>query len=165
MVQVHSESRLARLSRLVLVWSGSSTAFLLAVGVVLVWLVSGPFFHFCDTWQLVINTGTTVITFWMVFLIQRAQNNDSRALHLKLDEIIAALKGASNRLLNIEDLSERELTELQKRFHQLRELAEKNGTVLARHSVEEVLRQVGEEAPAVQDQPAVGTRPSHGLGT
>src|SRR4051812_7107071 len=73
-------------------WTGSTLAFILALGVVILWLVSGPIFHFSDTWQLVINTGTTIITFLMVFLIQRAQNNDSQAVHLKLNELIAALK-------------------------------------------------------------------------
>src|SRR5262245_41260696 len=112
MAQVHAESGLARFSRLALSWSGSSVAFLLAVGIVLIWLVTGPLFGFSDTWQLIINTGTTIITFWMVFLIQRAQNNDSRALHMKLDEVIASLKGASNRLIDVEDLSEEELNTL-----------------------------------------------------
>src|SRR6476620_3774483 len=108
--------QLEKLSKVVGEWTGSTTAFALACGVVLVWLVTGPLFGFSDTWQLIINTGTTIITFWMVFLIQRAQNNDSRALHMKLDEVIAALKGASNQMIQIEVLTEEELTALQKRF-------------------------------------------------
>jgi len=148
---------------LALVWSGSSAAFLLAVGVVVVWLLTGPLFGYSDTWQLFINTGTTVITFWMVFLIQRAQNNDSRALHMKLDEIIAALKGASNRLIKVEDLTEEELKALQKRFHLLREMTEKNGTSRDRHSIEEVLDGLGEVVPMPKEESA-GTRPGHGFG-
>lgn len=140
----HPESGLARFSRWALHWSGSSAAFLMAVGVVLIWLAVGPVCGFSDTWQLVINTGTTIITFWMVFLIQRAQNNDSRAVHMKLDEIIAALKGASNRLIKVEELGEEDLEALQMRFHQLRELAEKGGGSRDRHSIEEVLNQLEE---------------------
>ena len=80
-----------------------------AVGVVIVWALLGPVFHFSDTWQLVINTGTTIVTFLMVFLIQRSQNKDSLAIHLKLNEIVAVLQGASNRLINVEDLTEQEV--------------------------------------------------------
>src|SRR5213083_313353 len=83
-------------------WTGSAPAFLLACLVIIVWLVTGPIFHFSDTWQLVINTGTTIITFLMVFLIQRSQNKDALALQLKLNEVLAALEGASNRLINVE---------------------------------------------------------------
>src|SRR6201996_5797136 len=82
-------------------WAGTSPAFVIAVLVVLVWAVLGPVFHYSDTWQLVINTGTTIVTFLMVFLIQRAQNKDSLAVHLKLNEIVAALEGASNRLVDV----------------------------------------------------------------
>ena len=84
----------ARFARLATDWSGSTTAFLLAVGVIVAWLVTGPIFAFSDTWQLVINTGTTIVTFLMVFLIQRAQNKDARAVHLKLNELVASVKGA-----------------------------------------------------------------------
>ena len=100
---------------------GSPWAFIVAIGVVVVWAGLGPHFGFSDTWQLVINTGTTIVTFWMVFLIQRAQNYDSRALHMKLDEVIAAQRGASNRLIKVEELSEEELDELQKHFEELRQ--------------------------------------------
>src|SRR5262245_18853771 len=91
------------------VWTGTSWAFALAIATVLIWLITGPLFDFSDTWQLVINTGTTIVTFLMVFLIQHTQNKDSQATLLKLNELIAAVEGASNRLLNIEDLSEDEL--------------------------------------------------------
>src|SRR5438309_206245 len=88
------ESAFERFSQVAANWSGSSAAFGLALLTVIVWLVSGPWFKFSDTWQLVINTGTTIITFLMVFLIQRSQNKDSRAIHLKLNELVAAMKGA-----------------------------------------------------------------------
>jgi len=100
---------------------GSSWAFVIAVLVVVVWAVSGPFFGFSDTWQLVINTGTTVVTFLMVFLIQNAQNRDAKALHLKLDELIHAVKEARNELIDVEDLSDEELARLQREFVRLRE--------------------------------------------
>jgi low affinity Fe/Cu permease len=98
---------------------GSPAAFLLAVLVVLIWAGSGPFFAFSDTWQLVINTGTTIVTFLMVFLIQNTQNRDSRALHMKLDELILYTKGASNHMVEIENLSEEQLDRLEAHVHQL----------------------------------------------
>lgn len=88
---------------------GSSWAFIIAALVIVVWIISGPFFKFSDTWQLVINTGTTIITFLMVFLIQNAQNRDSKATHLKLDELIYSVKGARNTLIDAEDLSDEEI--------------------------------------------------------
>ena len=100
---------------------GSSWAFIAAVTVVVVWAVSGPLFGFSDTWQLVINTGTTVVTFLMVFLIQNAQNRDAKALHLKLDELIHAVKEARNELIDVEDLDDEELARLQREFVRLRE--------------------------------------------
>lgn len=96
--------------------TGSHWAFLIALAIVIVWAATGPLFHFSDTWQLVINTGTTVITFLMVFVIQQSQNKDTIALQLKLNELIAATKGASNRLIDIEDLSDAEL-EIIKKFY------------------------------------------------
>jgi low affinity Fe/Cu permease len=97
-------------------WTGSNAAFLLAIVVIGIWGATGPLFHYSDTWQLVINTGTTIITFLMVFLIQRTQNKESMALQLKINEIVAALKGASNRLISVEDLSEAELQQLHARY-------------------------------------------------
>ena len=93
----------------------------MAVVVVLVWLVTGPIFHYSDTWQLIINTGTTIVTFLMVFLIQNTQNRDARALHLKLDELIRAVHGARNKLVDLENLSDEQLDELQKQFEQVRD--------------------------------------------
>jgi low affinity Fe/Cu permease len=135
--QVNRERFLARLSRLAADWSGSSAAFWLAVAVVIVWVASGPFFGFSDTWQLVINTGTTIVTFLMVFLIQRAQNKDSRAIHLKLNELVAAVKGASNRLINVEGLTEEEIQALHNYYSRLVVLARKDEKLTASHSVEE----------------------------
>jgi low affinity Fe/Cu permease len=98
---------------------GSSWAFVVALAVVVTWAVSGPFFSFSDTWQLVINTGTTIVTFLMVFLIQNAQNRDAKALHLKLDELIHGVKGARNELINLEDLTDEQLDRLQREFARL----------------------------------------------
>ena len=107
---------------------GSAWAFGGAVLVILVWILTGPPFHFSDTWQLIINTATTVITFLMVFLIQNTQNRDAKAVHLKLDEMIRALKGARNQLVDLEDLSDEELKKLEEQFQRLRKKAEHNGT-------------------------------------
>src|SRR5437868_4300229 len=100
---------------------GSSWAFILAVLIIIVWSITGPMFHFSDTWQLVINTGTTIITFLMVFLIQNTQNRDAKAIHLKLDELLKGVKGARTGLVNLEQLSDKELENLQKEFERLHE--------------------------------------------
>ena len=92
--------------------TGTSTAFIIACLVIVVWAITGPLFGFSDTWQLVINTGTTIVTFLMVFLIQRSQNKDALAIHLKLNELVAAMEGASNRLIDVEDLTEAEIQEI-----------------------------------------------------
>ena len=119
--------------------SGKAITFVIAVLLILVWAVTGPLFHFSDTWQLIINTSTTIVTFLMVFLIQRAQNKDSLALQLKLNEVIAALRGASNRLIDIESLSEQEVFLLQERFRQLAESTQKTADLCSSHTVEEHL--------------------------
>jgi low affinity Fe/Cu permease len=107
---------------------GHPNAFLAAVGVVLVWGVTGPLFHFSDTWQLVINTGTTVVTFLMVFLIQNTQNRDAHAMHLKLDELIRSSARARNALLGLESMDDNELARLQREFEELRDrVAEARG--------------------------------------
>src|SRR5213080_3972815 len=116
---------IARRSSIVL---GSAWAFAGALLVILVWVLTGPTFHFSDTWQLIINTATTVITFLMVFLIQNTQNRDAKAVHLKLDEMIRALKGARNQLVDLEDLSDEELKKLEEQFQRLRKKAEHDGT-------------------------------------
>jgi low affinity Fe/Cu permease len=123
--------------------TGTSLAFILAVGVIVVWSITGPLFGFSDTWQLVINTGTTIVTFLMVFLIQRAQNKDAIAIHLKLNEIVAALEGASNRLIDVEDLSEAEIEALRKYYLRLIELAKKDDNLTTTHSIEEAATRHG----------------------
>src|SRR6185369_17011919 len=104
-------------------WSGSACAFAIALGLIIVWLVTGPIFHFSNTWQLVINTATTIVTFLMVFLIQNTQNRDSIAMQLKLDELIRATKGCHNAVLDIEELSEEELDEIKKCYADLAQRA------------------------------------------
>ncbi len=118
-------------------FSGSTAAFMAAAGIVVVWAVTGPLFGYSETWQLFINTGTTIITFLMVFLIQRAQNKDSLVLHLKLNELIAATKGASNRLINAQDFSEEEIMLLHNYYSALAKLAKKDSDLGQTHSVEE----------------------------
>jgi low affinity Fe/Cu permease len=150
---------LERFSGRLTAWTGTSWAFALAVGVVVVWLVTGPVFGFSDTWQLVINTGTTIVTFLMVFLIQRAQNKDSLAVQLKLNELVAAIDGASNRLINVEDLSEDEVRILHEHFRKLVELAKKDESLTVSHSIEDA------EADHARKQASRrGRRPAAGKG-
>jgi Predicted small integral membrane protein len=118
-------------------WTGSTKAFIFAATIILAWLITGPIFHFSDTWQLVINTGTTIITFLMVFLIQRAQNKDALAVQLKLNEILATIEGASNRLISAEDLSEQELEVLRIHYGQLAAMSKRDGRLDESHSIEE----------------------------
>jgi len=124
-------------ARKVTAWTGSTSAFALSVSIVLTWVLTGPIFRYSDTWQLVINTGTTIVTFLMVFLIQRSQNKDSLALHLKLNEIVAAMKGASNRLIDVESLSEAELRTLHAHYATLARMSKRELDLLCSHSVEE----------------------------
>lgn len=116
--------------------TGSATAFIIAVIIIILWGVTGPIFKFSEVWQLVINTGTTIITFLMVFLIQKTQNKDSKALHLKLNELIAANRDASNRMVSIEDLSEKELDVLNQYYLMLTELAKKDLDIHQSHSID-----------------------------
>jgi low affinity Fe/Cu permease len=129
-----------RLSTAATRFAGRSGAFALALALVLVWVVTGPLFGFSDTWQLVINTGTTIITFLMVFLIQRTQNKESLAIQLKLNELVAAVQGASNRLIDVEDLSEEELNALHAHYRRLAAMAKKDGDLLRSHSIDEAER-------------------------
>ena len=103
---------------------GSRWAFVSAIGVILIWAVTGPIFHFSDTWQLIINTGTTIVTFLMVFLIRNTQNRDAKAIHLKLNELIHAVDKAKNRMIDVENLSDLELDELARTYEQIRTSAE-----------------------------------------
>jgi low affinity Fe/Cu permease len=117
--------------------SGSPWAFLTALVMIIAWAVTGPMFHYSETWQLVINTGTTIITFLMVFIIQQSQNKETLSLQLKLNELIAAVKGASNRLISSEDLTSEELETLKKFYERLSERAKTEMDIQATHSIEE----------------------------
>jgi len=147
---------LEHFSRRVTLWSGSSWAFALAVLVVIVWAVTGPIFRYSDTWQLVINTGTTIVTFLMVFLIQRAQNKDALAIQLKLNELLASQQGASNRLINVEDMNEDEIIALHKRFARLSERHEAAEEDCSSHSIREAKEaaEAAEEALAEAEEKA-----------
>lgn len=120
---LHSSSLFSRFSRTIARATGRPSAFLLAVAIVAIWAVTGPIFGFSDTWQLVINTGTTIVTFLMVFLIQNTQNRDAEAVQVKLDELIRATQGAHNTLLNLEDMEASELDEVRQRYAALAEQA------------------------------------------
>ncbi len=122
-----TSARFTRFARWTSCHAGRPSTFLIAVFVIVAWAVTGPIFGFSDTWQLVINTGTTVVTFLMVFLIQNTQNRDSQAIHVKLDELIRAKKGARNSLLNLEDLTDEELEEIRLSFAKLGQKAKTNG--------------------------------------
>jgi low affinity Fe/Cu permease len=117
--------------------TGSTTAFIVAFVLVIAWGATGPIFHYSETWQLVINTGTTIITFLMVFLIQKAQNKDSLAIQLKLNELVAAHEFASNRLVNVENMSEEELKVIQKYYAHLSLAAKKEESLQQSHSIDE----------------------------
>ena len=117
--------------------TGSTTAFIIAFLVVVVWACTGPIFHYSETWPLVINTGTTIITFLMVFLIQKSQNKDSLAIQLKLNELVAAHEFASNRLVNVEDMTEEELKVIQKYYSKLSDLTKNEETLRQSHSIDE----------------------------
>ncbi|HLP12751.1 MAG TPA: low affinity iron permease family protein [Flavobacteriales bacterium] len=117
--------------------AGSTAAFVVAFLIVIAWLCSGPAFNYSQTWQLIINTGTTIITFLMVFLIQKSQNKDSLAIQLKLNELVASQKFASNRLVDVESLTEEELQTIRAYYSKLHELSKKEGSLLASHSIDE----------------------------
>ena len=129
-----------RVSKVVTRAAGRPATFIVATGIVIVWALSGPIFGYSDTWQLVINTGTTIITFLMVFVIQQSQNKDSIALQLKLNELIACQKNASNRLIDIEDLTEDELEVLKKFYIRLSKLAKEGKHLYTTHSIDEATK-------------------------
>jgi low affinity Fe/Cu permease len=121
--------------------SGTTPAFIAALLIVLIWLLTGPMFNYSETWQLIINTGTTIITFLMVFLIQKSQNKDSLAIQLKLNELVAAQKYASNRLVDVENLSEEELQIIRAYYQKLHDLAKTENSLLVSHSIDEARKQ------------------------
>ena len=129
--------RFDRFSSWVTKATGSPTAFMLALLTVIIWGLSGPLFHFSEIWQLVINTGTTIITFLMIFVIQQSQNKDTLAIHLKLNELIAANELTSNRLVDSEDLTEDELLAIKKYYKRLSEISKKESSVFNSHSLDE----------------------------
>ena len=150
------KERFAQMAGKVAAATGSVWAFSAALGIVLVWAATGPIFHYSETWQLVINTGTTIITFLMVFVIQHAQNKDMRALHIKLNEIIAATEGASNRLIDVEDLTDRELDHLWTRFCKLAaEARSLGGAPGAKMSVENETQVTSDGRPVGSPKPVV----------
>jgi low affinity Fe/Cu permease len=134
---IHTVSLSERFAVSVTKATGSTGAFILAFFLVLVWAVSGPFFHYSESWQLVINTGTTIITFLMVFLIQKGQNKDSLAIQLKLNELVAAHEFASNRLVNVENMSEEEMKVIQKYYSRLNKITQSEESLQQSHSIDE----------------------------
>jgi len=129
--------------------TGKPVAFILACAIIIVWAVTGSIFKFSDTWQLVINTGTTIITFLMVFVIQQSQNKDTIALQIKLNELIASSQNASNRLIDVEDLTPEELETLKKFYIQLAKLASKETDIKATHSIEEATEKHKEKIKSI----------------
>jgi low affinity Fe/Cu permease len=128
-----------KLAHNAIVFSGSTRSFIFAILVTFVWFITGPYFNYSDTWLLVINTGTTIVTFLMMFLIQRMQNKDSMALHLKLNEVIASMNKANNRLIDVEDLSEQELETLSDYYRKLAQMAKKEKSLIVSHSINEAI--------------------------
>ena len=149
-----------RMARAISRFTGSTLAFVIASSVVIVWAATGPLFGYSETWQLVINTGTTIVTFLMVFLIQRTQNKDSLAVQLKLNEIVAALEGASNRLVTVEDLSEEDLDTLHRHYQTLASMAKAEGDLRQSHSVDEAQarHRAKTQAPHEEDRRRVSAR-------
>jgi low affinity Fe/Cu permease len=129
--------RFEAFSAVVTRWTGTTSAFALALAIIILWALLGPAFGYSNTWQLVVNTGTTIVTFLMVFLIQRTQNKDALAIHLKLNELVAAMQGASNRMVDVEALSEEELRTLAQHYVELAHLAKTDSRITESHSVEE----------------------------
>jgi low affinity Fe/Cu permease len=130
-----------RLATRVTTATGSTSSIIIVFAAVLIWAASGPFFHYSENWQMIINSGTNIITFLMVFLIQKSQNKDSLAIQLKLNELVAAHEFASNRLVNVENMSEEELRVIQKYYSRLSELTKKEENLHQSHSVEEAQSQ------------------------
>ncbi|HTF16585.1 MAG TPA: low affinity iron permease family protein [Chryseolinea sp.] len=143
-IRLHADGKKSpwfdKISKIVTRATGRPAAFITAFAIVLGWGITGPIFGFSDTWQLVINTGTTIVTFLMVFVIQQSQNKDTMAIQLKLNELIASQKTASNRLIDIEDLSDKELQTLKRFYITLSELAENERDIFSTHSVDEATK-------------------------
>jgi low affinity Fe/Cu permease len=140
--------------------AGSNHALLLAFGLVLLWIACGPFFKFSAAWTIVINTGTSVITFLMVFLIQKSQNKDSLAIQLKLNELVAAHEFASNRLVNVEEMTEEELKVIRKYYHKLSEFAKSEDSLIQSHSIDEA-HEMHEIKKEMEEELSKTDTPSH----
>lgn len=138
--KMNNKNLFERFSNWATTFTGSSYAFIGAVVIVVLWAVTGPVFKYSETWQLVINTGTTIITFLMVFLIQKAQNKDGKAIQLKLNELIAASKQASNRMVDIEDLTEKELDQLHDYFVKIAELSKQEENIHKCYSIDAAVK-------------------------
>lgn len=138
---VNNAGMFERFSNNVTQATGSTPAFMVAFLLIVIWACSGPFFHFSETWQLVINTGTTIVTFLMVFLIQKSQNKDSLAIQLKLNELVAAHEFASNRLVNVENMTEDELKVIQRYYARLSEFTKNEESLQQSHSIDEAEEQ------------------------
>jgi low affinity Fe/Cu permease len=131
--------------------SGSTPAIIISFSLIIVWAISGPFFGYSETWQLIINTGTTIITFLMVFLIQKAQNKDSKAVHIKLNELVAANERASNKMVDVEDLTEEELAILEKFYGRMKEKVQKENTLRASHSIDDGKNHTNEDTASPRE--------------
>lgn len=151
----HGSSGFERFASAVSKATGSTYAFMAAFCIVLIWAISGPFFDYSETWQLVINTGTTIITFLMVFLIQKAQNKDSLAIQLKLNELVASNDYSSNRLVDIESMTEEEMEVVKKYYHKLSALTKKEESLHLSHSIEEAQKQHKRKQSKNQKKPAI----------
>ncbi|MFD2935575.1 low affinity iron permease family protein [Spirosoma flavum] len=151
--QAVSKSIFERFSSTVAKATGSSAAFLIALATVLIWAITGPIFGYSENWQLIINTGTTIITFLMVFLIQKAQNKESMSVQLKLNELIAATKGASNRLVSVENLTEEELFVLQQHYQTMADITKNASDLRQSHSIEEAIKDASEK---LEDESGTG---------
>jgi low affinity Fe/Cu permease len=141
-----------RISTNITRFTGSSTAFFIALAVVILWLVTGPIFNYSNTWQLIINTGTTIITFLMVFLIQKTQNKDSLALQIKLNELLASEPNASNRMVDIENLTEAELRTLDTYYAHLAQLVKRERDIHGSHSIDAAVKKHNEKMAALRDK-------------
>lgn len=141
--------------------AGSGSAFICAFLVILAWIIAGPFFHYSEVWQLVINTGTTIITFLMVFLIQKSQNKDSLAIQLKLNELVAAHEFASNRLVNVENMTEEELKVIQKYYKRLSDSTKKEESLQLSHSIDEA-SEMHERKKSIEENIKKGIEHSRG---
>jgi len=150
--QEDNASRFERISNTITVYSGRSAVFTVATGLILLWVITGPVFNYSNTWLLIANTVTSIITFLMVFLIQKAQNKEAIAVQLKLNELIAASTHASNRLLNIQDLSEGELKTLYEHYRKLVELTQEAESNTQSHSVEDAIESIDEVVEKQEDE-------------